>query len=473
MDLVTLFDWVYAEVPFSVPPYAPDAGVGRHWNTNYNTPSPYQPNVYRPKELVENFDSLIWREGFRTSGSFELKSYDIHGTLNMLPTGTLVSLRDTDEVYIVTTHHIGTNEAGEDVLTVNGKSLLIYILENRPTWAYIHNPPIVSATHINLTFQIPDHLAFILWGGIVFPFSEGGYNTGGKPFELPDNIIVPHTAISQSIATTKGDFYRTEWPAPIETRLASVSGMLELDQKWGVRTIRPKDKTALIYNPTLTSRFGEGSTVVTPNVSKMLFDIYEGIDRTIGENRVMFRHDAGDITSAEYIQSIELYKEVVSVHADMEGSTTSYPPVYSEILWQADAAIATDNGAGEPVPIIPPHPDTRKEIAGVKFTMGEVASSAKLPATGAPPPALLARIQADGFKYLRENKELEVMTADISPQTQYKYKEDYDLGDIVFVQGKYGTMQKMLVSEYTRTSDANGVSGYPTLVRWEDPNDKI
>jgi hypothetical protein len=203
----------------------------------------------------------------------------------------------------------------------------------------------------------------------------------------------------------------------------------------------------------------------------MLFDIYEGRDLTATADRIMFRQDAGDITTSEYVSSIEMYKTVVSSHVDLDETQfpNLKPPVYSAVLWRDDAPVT-----GDGVYIPPAFPDRRKYTAGIKFTMGEVASSLKMPADATViDNDTHARLQTDGFKYLKENKDLEVLTAEISPQTQYKYKRDYDLGDIVLVQGKYGTLQKMLVSEYTRTSDANGVSGYPTLVRWENPNDKI
>lgn len=209
MDLITLNDWVYPTTGPGIPVYKPDDGVGRHTNVAYNTPSPYQ-NVYKPDKMVEKFDSLIWKEGFRTSGSFELKTYDIEATMAKLPKGTLVSLRDADEVCIVTTLLINTDEAGQDVLTVTGTSLLAFLMENRPTWSFQENPAnpsVVNADRVNMVFRIPDHLAFIIWAGVVFPHAEGGFPTSHKPFELPLNICVPHTMVTLSIEQ-RGDYYR-------------------------------------------------------------------------------------------------------------------------------------------------------------------------------------------------------------------------------------------------------------------------
>ena len=492
IDLVTLQDWVYPTgVPYGVPIYAPRDGVNRHNKAFYNSPTPAQPGVYRPNGLVESFDSLVWVEGFRTSGSFELKTFDIKNTLAKLPKGTLVSLRDSEEVCIVTTHHIGTNEKNQDVLTVKGISVLTYILSNRPTWAYQPNGTNTeNAKHANIVFQVPDHLVFLLWGCIVFPFSEGGFvGANKKPFELPENIIVPHTEITQNI-TIKGDYWQTEWPPPIETRLASVNAVLELDPRFGIRTVRPTDKTSLkIYSPTLTSLHGEGTYTTRSDLgipSKLSFNVFQVNDLTTGadDKRVIFRYDSGDVVRSEYISSIENHKNMVSAHSEIDPTEIAGapavgfdppniqyagfdPPVYSRLVWPDDGKY--DSNGNSLSPPLDPNQDNRKYIAGLKFHMGEVTATTSLKDTKWDKRGLV-RLVADGLKAIKDNAGLDIMTAEISPYTQFKYGRDYTVGDIVLVQGKYGAAQKMQVSEYTRTADSNGITGYPTLTRWEAPS---
>ncbi|WNM72414.1 minor tail protein [Gordonia phage Mossy] len=469
MDLVTLKEWVYPATGPGVPPYVPQDAVGRY-NIQYGTASPVQRGVYRPDKLVENYTSLIWREAFRLTGGFEMKTFDIERTLELLPTYTLVSLRDTDEVCVVTSRHIGSNDAGEDVLTVKGISLLRFVLDNRPTWAYQGGPADKkNAENVNLVFQIPDHLAFVLWGCIVFPFAEGGFPNTGKAFELPMNVIIPHTAISQTIHTDKGAWYRTEWPPPIESRLTTVDQVMALDQSFGVRVIRPKNMDAKIYRPNFNSLRGEGFTENETNLTKLIFDVYEARDLTVGAERVTFQFKAGDITSSEWIDSVEVYKNVTSSHSEVPpkllGNVNAFPAVVSRIVWEDDAKV--DSTTGEP---IAGDPDERKYRAGLRFQMGQNDANLGMPeAIEVWPPAAEAKLRSEGLKYLKEQNSIEMLTADISPLTQYKYKQHYNLGDVVIVHGKYGVPQKMVISEYTRTADQNGISGYPTLVKWEDP----
>ena len=464
MKLVTLQPWVYPTTFTGPMPYVPTDALGRYPNVSA---TPSQPNVYFPNHLIENYSSLVWKEGFRSSGEFELKTHDVAQTLERLKKGTLVSVLDSNEVCIVTSQHIGTDEEGFDTLTVKGKSLLLYILENRPTRAHTRletNDDTNAVDTINLVFQVPDHIAFLLWSAIVFPHSEGNYTTTKKMFDLPFNVIVPHTAISVSVAT-KGDFYRSKWPPPIESRIDSVSALLDLDPSYGIRTIRPNGMSASIYRPTTASLRGEGSLTVVNNIDKMLFDVYQGVDRSKDNtDRVIFRWDSGDIVSSEYLSSIDGSKNFVNSHAELNRETfPNYnPSELSEFVWSGDKRIDA-NGS----PLIT-NLEQRKYVNGLDFRFGEVASSADLKESGITD-ANLSRLHDDGSKYLKENKEVDMLTADISPQSQYRFKEHYNLGDIVLVHGKYGDAQKMVVSEYTRTEELTEESGFPTLTRWVPP----
>lgn len=466
MQMVTLKSWVYPTSVSTQSVYYPTDAVGRLPGA---VASPFQPEVYYPEQVVDGYTSLVWKEGFRSSGEFELKTHNVESTMNLLSKGTLVSLLDTSEVCIVLTHHIGTDEEDRDVLTVTGKALWVYLLENRVSRSHttlnLGDDPNAVSTR-NLVFKIPDHLAFVLYSAIVFPHSEGGYQNTKKNFDLPFNSMVPHTAVSMTVSS-KGAFYRTKWPPPNESRLETASALLDLDQNYGVRTIRPNGVTAGIYQPHLNSLVGEGSTNITENIQKMLFDVYQGKDRTGNTSgRVMFRADSGDIQSSEYISSIDGHKNFVSVHAALD--PVAFPSVKPaenhELIWENDARIDQEG-----YPIVG-NVEDRKYVAGLNFRHGQVASSANLKEEGITD-ANVGRMHSDGYKFLREHEAVEILTADISPYTQQKYMEDYGLGDVVLVQGKYGGVQKMVVSEYTRTEDMTEEKGYPTLIRWREPVD--
>jgi len=86
-----------------------------------------------------------------------------------------------------------------------------------------------------------------------------------------------------------------------------------------------------------------------------------------------------------------------------------------------------------------------------------------------PSPTELADIQAAmtlrGEETLRASKPIALVGAKVSKeQTSYRFKKDYDVGDLVGVQGEYNEETVMRVSEYAITMDKEGSSEYPTLV---------
>lgn len=98
---------------------------------------------YRPNQLIEGWQNLIWTERFRDAGDFELQTYDIANTRAALPLGACVSLMDTQEVCMVETHEINKGEKGDDILKVSGRSFETFF-ENRITITAAN--PIKNAT---------------------------------------------------------------------------------------------------------------------------------------------------------------------------------------------------------------------------------------------------------------------------------------------------------------------------------------
>jgi hypothetical protein len=85
---------------------------------------------YRPKDLVEEWQSMIWTERWRREGDFSMKTYKIRDTMAQMPLGSMVSLQDTRECCIVENHEIEKDANGADTLTVSGRSFETFF-ENR------------------------------------------------------------------------------------------------------------------------------------------------------------------------------------------------------------------------------------------------------------------------------------------------------------------------------------------------------
>jgi len=85
------------------------------------------------------------------------------------------------------------------------------------------------------------------------------------------------------------------------------------------------------------------------------------------------------------------------------------------------------------------------------------------PPVGAELTNILAKMVVRGNEALQSQNEITIARADISKITQYQYRRDYNMGDLVTIDGNFGQTQIMRVVEYVEIEDENGSSGHPTL----------
>lgn len=77
---------------------------------------------FQDLKLIENYDSLIWSERFNTMSDFQLQTGDTDRFMDILPEGTVVSLRESTVPMIVETHQIDRKKNQPEVLTIKGRS---------------------------------------------------------------------------------------------------------------------------------------------------------------------------------------------------------------------------------------------------------------------------------------------------------------------------------------------------------------
>lgn len=76
----------------------------------------------QPKKLIENWDSLIWTERFNTVGDFQITTGNVEEFMDILPEGTVLSLRESNIAMIVETHQIDRKKNTPQNLTIKGRS---------------------------------------------------------------------------------------------------------------------------------------------------------------------------------------------------------------------------------------------------------------------------------------------------------------------------------------------------------------
>lgn len=170
---------------------------------------------------------------------------------------------------------------------------------------------------------------------------------------------------------------------------------------------------------------------VVGSTTQTQFLIHDGNDRT---SSVVFSSGEGDIASAVYLRSGKTFRNAAYVESTY--LTTAVLPVETgtERKWiYVDAKDLDQDFSSEPLTTI------RDDILNKMIERGKEA--------------------------LARHNELEITQIEVSQESRHSYRLDYDIGDLVSVQGAYGDIEARRVSEYTEIEDEVGYSAFPTLTK--------
>lgn len=447
---------------------------------------PLGDTTYVPDEMVEGYTSMIWTERFLPGGEFELRTPVIDETLDLLPEKSFISHLETDVVMRVETRNIGVNAEGVPELLVKGRDV----------------NTIFSQRHVESKYQKKRKM-----GGSYRPagaaavliFNAIDNNTGedvsraGKddevwtPYPWGTKDKIPGVSVSDSVPSGVGDTKRW-WleEGPLAEQLLNILIKGDL----GIRSIRPAYPpsgdtwTIVTVANNAPASYGEITRTDHVNVSQLLFDIYMGVDRSHTQSvndHVIFNVVHGDFDKQEYLFSVENLKTACEVM-----SSIPIPDVYRNSADEAKTGwdrLVMSYDAGEPEypdePAKPEHPKEPKSTASeadkaqYQDDMDDYRDEldvwqpkhdnwvVKRDNINA---EFTDDATDDAKNQLKRQRRTSLFTGDITPFAEYRYKTHYDLGDTVSLFGDYGQVQKMIVSEYVRTEDAEGDRGYPGLV---------
>ena len=218
----------------------------------------------------------------------------------------------------------------------------------------------------------------------------------------------PKDALSSvSVVNSVINAYQTEErDIPRSDLYASVIDLLSVDNL-GIRNIRPTDTN-----------------------SALTIEIHEGLDKTAS---VAFSYSDGDIESANYLWSVKPLKNCALVSGKWhEVFVDSSLSGYQRRVMHVDASYLDDKLSERP--------------SGTELT------------------SLAAKLTTRGRQALAGQNSVAISNVKITPNSQnYNYRTDYNVGDVVGVDGEYNTSTIMRVIEYVEIEDENGESGYPTL----------
>lgn len=383
---------------------------------------------YLPDSLVEDYSSMIWTERYSDAGDFQLTTPKIEETRALIPEGSLISLRDTDEVMFVETHTVKRDDKGVPTLNTTGRTFETF-LEGRAAVGE-DSPASWLAIKQYTTAEI---VSYLLWNYLVNA-------TGQDPSR--DLVTKPAAeAIANLVITDSSTFADAvqEWtldPGEVYKQLRDFLTLRGL----GVRNIRPHATTGKIvtFDTSATVSRGTVAKVSTPNISALRLDVYNGVDRTKDQavvEPVIFTYSAGHIDNPQYLFSIRDLKNLAAVSSSL-GNMDVWP------------------GTGTTPPgVVPTGLDRRVlYVDGGRMETGDDEA------------VFTASLVQKALVELAKHNRAAAFDGAVSLASPYKYGVHFGLGDMVTLLGEYGLETSMTVAEYVRTQDHDGDRGYPTLI---------
>lgn len=410
---------------------------------------------YIPDMLIEGYDSMIWTERFQTPGEFELKTPRVKETLDLLPEMTLISTRESKEVMMVENRLIEQDESGNWTLTVSGRSVTAF-LEHRHV-----EGPYSKRRKLARKYSATGALSVLIWNVIDNHTNKDVTREGD--FVWTDKDKIPNVSVSESVPVT-GDL-RNWWveEGPLYPQLDKIMLRGEL----GLRTIRPTpnsgNMTKVSIESALASR-GDIIRTLVVNPTSLRFDIYEGLDRshTQTSNPVVgFNYIQGDIDNDKYLFSNQDYKTACEVMTGVGGKDV-YRSGDATLSGWARRVMSFDGGEPEYKKEKPTYPG--KNASNTEQTKYDDDLAEWKNNKAAIDAEFLVDVEDDAIRALKKQRRVKLFSGDISPLAPYAYNTHYKLGDYVTLYGAYSQTERMVVSEYVRTEDAEGDRGYPGLV---------
>ena len=177
---------------------------------------------------------------------------------------------------------------------------------------------------------------------------------------------------------------------------------------------------------------------VTLQDGYMVVDFYKGVDRTAGQSknpRVIFSEKYDTLTGSTYTRDKTTYKSVVLIAGEGEGTERKRTTVER----------STDLSGLQ-----------RREMfvdaRDISSNDGEITEQ-----------EYLAQLSARGGAQLAEAPIVESMAGSIEHMQTYAYGTDYELGDIVTTENKYGLQADTQVLEVVEAWDESGYTITPTF----------
>ena len=384
-------------------------------------------------EAINGIESFTWVERYLDAGEFTIKcpATELHRQ-QLLP-GSFISHTDTDEIMMVESQIIDETKEGDLKLEVSGRSIEAVLLENRVVTNYsgIESGLYVYADrHYDATFGSTDpDYAFKPSAWLIVKDLINQYAASLIP---PSLDCVQNAYYSETISpryllndppVTKNEYVVKK----LSNVYTNVKDLLASTNS-GIKVVRDKTPDWALH--------------------RHKFLVHQGANKT---SNVTFSMAAGDLESVRYFWPFKPIPRVY-VGSDRYGfpfptEYPMYPGTYPEgipkqqWIW-ALKCVSADAGDLN---------DYHDQPTGLQAHQAVQIKSI---------------LQTNANIALKSEQKMSIIDAKVSRNSKYKYKLDYDIGDLVRVVGNYETSSIMKITEHAQIIDETGESSIPTLTPW-------
>jgi hypothetical protein len=365
---------------------------------------------YIKKDVIDQFHSVIWTERYYGDSDVTITVPISSEMIQKLPYGVFLSLEGSKELMILETRNTKDTDGK---ITLTGISLLKW-LNNR----FIRTSAAHQDRYWNAEASTP---GLLLWDMVYYMcVATSPYLDGTTPIGItnPERFAIPGLGLRDY--DTSGGPVKAAIPfGPLYDKLREFATTFEIGVK-------------IEFDP--------------DDLYPLGFRSYKGVDRTSVQSEyppVRFSPQMDSFTNIEELESIAALKTLAF----------SFAPGLNPD--EGDPDLRTVPGVSS--------------LSGYEYTGFDLRASQTFEEdittdqVGGDPDVLVDILNSRAEKELIANQFVHMVDGEIVPDNQFKYGVHYNLGDIVEVEGKTGTVKMARVTEYIRAKDSSGEKAYPTV----------
>lgn len=300
-------------------------------------------------------------------------------------------------------------------------TLEVMIVENHEIDDNKSEDPIIKITGRSLESSLENRIIgsnIIRAGSLYFPY---GLN--------------PNTTWTQAMLLINDHINSTQYPDDVFGNISAVTDVVDIISYQEARVMRPdniyKAILDLLVIDDLGIKVNRKNLWTAMNQTRTNFIIHNGKDKS---SSVIFSWQSGDLDIADYLWT------------DKPSKTTA-------MVMGRYVNVAVDDNSGA----------TKFGRKMVLVPADDIDGNLSAPPSGAALNNIVAQMQTRGYQALQKQSRLTITRTDISDISKYHYRQDYNMGDIITLDGNFGQIAKMRVIEYVEIQDENGMTGHPSF----------